>query len=209
MWLVILDERGRPQAWHDTPPAITEALAGLGLPGLQTGRIAVHGGTAPADDAPAHAAGAALAGGPTRRGHAAVDAAALAALHRRFRVRSADRVRLAPGDARWPVLRARFRQRHTHADHELRVFVRGRGLFDLPLPDGRRAQLLCEAGDWLAVPPGVPHAFDAGREPEFDALRLFSAADGWVSQPTADAATAPLPDLDALLAERERLLAPA
>lgn len=208
MWLLILDEHGRPRARHDTPPAVTEALAGLGLPGLQTGHLAVHNdGGSPADD-PAGSGPDARAAG-VLRGSPAVDAAALAALHRRFGVRSADRVRLTPGDARWPQLRAGLRRRHAHADHELRVFVRGRGLFDLPLPDGRRAQLVCEAGDWLAVPPGVPHAFDAGRVPDVDVLRLFSTAEGGLPQPTADADAAPLPDLDALLTARERLLAPA
>ena len=63
--------------------------------------------------------------------------------------------------------------------------------------------LLCEAGDWVALPAGLRHFFDAGDEADFDALRLFTAPDGWVAQPT-DAPAAALPLMDefvALLAE--------
>lgn len=183
MYLVIRDAAGTARSRHDGPDEVARAAAPLGL---RVGRIQV---------------------GPSgRQGLPAVtDAAALAALHREFGVRSADRVRMAPGDARWPMLRSKFRQRHTHTDPELRVFVRGQGLFELALPAGGRAQLLVEAGEWLALPPHTPHAFDAGTVPDFDALRLFASDKGWVSTPTPDAATAPLPDLDRLLAERALL----
>lgn len=107
----------------------------------------------------------------------------LAALGQHFRLHSADRVRLAPGDARWPALRQQFLQEHRHADAEIRFFLAGTGLFHLRTDDGFLG-LLCEAGEWLALPAGAQHRFDAGEAPDFEALRLFGAADGWVAQPT-------------------------
>lgn len=176
MELVIRDARGEPQEQLDTPAAIAERLAPLGL---AVGQLAVHPG-------------------PPRPQVA--DVQGLAALHRRFGIRHADRFSLAPGDGHWPALRAQFRRRHRHADHEIRVFVAGRGLFELPLAGGALAQLVCEAGDWVALPPGQAHAFDAGQRPRFDALRLFAQAEGWQAQPSEDAERAPLPDLDRFLA---------
>jgi len=182
MHLVIRDTAGAQRSRHDDPADIAVHLAPLVV---QAGQLAISQ--------------------RPRNGQATVvDAQALAALHRRFGIRSADRVSLTPGDSRWTLLRSKFRQRHSHSDHEVRVFVRGQGVFDLPLADGGLAQLLCEAGDWVAVPPALPHAFDAGQAPDFDALRLFASHDGWVSTPAPDAASAPLPDLDRLLAERRQ-----
>lgn len=182
MWLQLLDDQGRPLARHDTSAATSQALGGLGVPGLQAGRIAVHAGLAPA-----------------ARG--SVDAPALALLHRRFGVQRADRLRIGPDDGRWPLLRATLRRHRVRDALQLRVFVHGRGLFDLALPDGRRAQLLCEAGDWLAVPAGLPQAFDGGRQADFDVLRLAGAAAPAADGPASPGAgwhKLPPPDLDAL-----------
>lgn len=118
----------------------------------------------------------------------------LDALRGRLQVRSIDRVALAPGHADWPALRARFIAEHTHADAEIRFFLGGAGLFYIRV-DGGHVGLLCEAGDWVVLPAGTRHFFDAGEQPDFDALRLFSAPDGWVARPTgAPAAALPLMD---------------
>ena len=122
----------------------------------------------------------------------------IAALVARYDIRSQDRVALKPGDARWPALRAQFQTEHTHDDFEIRVFVGGRGLFRVRGPDAFYG-LLCEAGDWVSVPAGTQHDFDAGAEPDFDALRLFARPDGWVAKPT-EAARPPLPDFDEFIA---------
>lgn len=123
----------------------------------------------------------------------------LAALGQRFAIRSVDRVRLAPGHADWPALRQKFIAEHTHADAEIRFFLGGAGLFYIRTPEGHLG-LLCEAGDWVALPAGLRHFFDAGDEPDFDALRLFTAPDGWVAQPT-DAPAAALPLMDDFVAQ--------
>lgn len=121
----------------------------------------------------------------------------LDALRDRLVVRSVDRVHIAPDHAGWPELRARFIAEHTHDDAEVRYFLSGSGLFYVRTGDGHLG-LLCEAGDWVVVPPGARHFFDAGERPDFDALRLFSRPDGWVAQPTGAAAPA-LPLLDAFV----------
>ena len=113
----------------------------------------------------------------------------LAALGEQFTIRSVDRVRLKPDHAGWPELRAKFIAEHTHADAEIRFFLGGAGVFYVRTPEGH-VGLLCEAGDWVAVPAGTPHFFDA--------LRLFTAPDGWVAQPTG-AAPSRLPLMDAFV----------
>lgn len=129
-------------------------------------------------------------------------AEALAPLRRQLEVRSADRVTLRPGHADWARLRAGFLAEHAHAQAEIRFFLAGTGLFYVRTGNGF-VGLLCEAGDWVAVPAGAPHFFDGGDEPDFDALRLFGTPDGWAAQPTG----APVPPLPLLNAFTERLLA--
>lgn len=107
----------------------------------------------------------------------------LATLGLQFALHSADRVQMAPGDTRWPALRQQFLQEHRHADAEIRYFLAGTGLFYLRSGDGFLG-LLCEAGEWVALPAGARHCFDAGEAPAFEALRLFGAPNGWIAEPT-------------------------
>lgn len=100
----------------------------------------------------------------------------LDALRERLSIRSVDRVTMRPGNPDWPALRKR-------------------------LPDGH-AGLLCEAGDWVLVPAGTPHFFDAGDRPDFDALRLFSVPQGWKAKFTG-APSPKLPLLDDFVARLE------
>ena len=125
----------------------------------------------------------------------------LAPLRERLSVQSVDRVSLKPGHAGWSALRRQFITEHIHADAEIRYFLGGTGLFYVRT-DGGHLGLLCETGDWVVVPAGTRHFFDAGDEPDFDALRLFSSPDGWQAQPTG----APSPSLPLLDAFRDRLI---
>ncbi len=101
-------------------------------------------------------------------------------------VKSVDRVRVQPDHAGWPALRQKFIVEHTHADREIRFFIGGSGIFYLRTEDGYHG-LLCEAGDWVSLPAGCQHFFDAGEQPDFDALRIFTQPDGWVAKPTGGA----------------------
>ncbi|RCW71409.1 hypothetical protein [Pseudorhodoferax soli] len=119
-------------------------------------------------------------------GLAAVQAAygeELAALGSHFPLHGADRLALAPGDAHWPALRRQFLAEHRQGGAEVRFFLSGTGLFYLRSADGFLG-LLCEAGEWVALPEGLAHAFDAGDAPHVEALRLFVQPQGWVAEPT-------------------------
>jgi 1,2-dihydroxy-3-keto-5-methylthiopentene dioxygenase len=120
----------------------------------------------------------------------------LQALSARLTVQSMDRVQLRPGHSGWPALRQQFLSEHTHDDAEIRYFLDGAGLFYVRLDDGGALGLLCEAEDWVAIPAGTRHWFDAGEQPDFDALRLFSSEHGWQARPVPNAPASTLPLLD-------------
>ncbi|HEY9237679.1 MAG TPA: hypothetical protein VIP10_02465 [Burkholderiaceae bacterium] len=123
----------------------------------------------------------------------------IAALGKRFSIAHIDRVTLTPDHADWTTLRSQFITEHTHADAEVRCFLDGTGLFYVRTSDGFIG-LFCEAGEWVALPAGIRHFFDAGDAPQFDALRLFSQTSGWVAHPTGTTAP-PLPLLDDFVAQ--------
>lgn len=123
---------------------------------------------------------------PTADGLAAVQAVyseELAALGTQFTLHSADRLALAPDDLRWPALRHQFLAEHRHGDAEIRFFLSGTGLFYVRSKQGFLG-LLCEAGEWVVLPAGAAHFFDAGEAPDFDALRLFGQPQGRAAEPT-------------------------
>eukprot|EP01035_Chromulina_nebulosa_P060929 gene60929-83342_t len=75
--------------------------------------------------------------------------------------RSVDVMALAPDHPGRATLRDKFLSEHTHAEDEVRFFVDGEGLFTLH--EGSRVfNMLCTAGDLIAVPAGMKHWFDMG-----------------------------------------------
>lgn len=129
----------------------------------------------------------------------------LDSLKSQLAIRSVDRVTVKPGNPDWPALRQRFLAEHTHADAEIRYFLGGSGLFYIRVEDGHFA-LLCEAGDWVVVPAGIRHFFDAGEQPDFDALRLFSIPQGWEADFNGAQASG-LPTFDEFRARLNTILA--
>ncbi len=111
----------------------------------------------------------------------AADGPELDALKAQLSIRSVDRVSVKSGNPDWPALRQCFLGEHTHADAEIRYFLAGSGLFYIRVDDGHFA-LFCEADDWIVVPAGTRHFFDAGEQPDFDALGLFSIPQGWEAE---------------------------
>jgi len=110
-----------------------------------------------------------------------------------------DAIRMTPDHPDREALRQKFLAEHTHSEDEVRFFVEGCGLFCLHI-DEAVLQVLCEAGDWIAVPAGTKHWFDMGPEPGFCALRFFHNSEGWVAQFSGDPIAAGYPLLDQLLA---------
>ena len=93
--------------------------------------------------------------------------------------RSVDVVSIAPDNPQRDTMRAKFLDEHFHQEDEVRFFVAGSGLFTLHV-DGKVFEVLCEAGDLIAVPDRMTHWFDMGPEPSFVAIRFFTEPDGWV-----------------------------
>ncbi|MDO9434423.1 hypothetical protein [Hydrogenophaga sp.] len=59
--------------------------------------------------------------------------------------------------------------------------------------------LLCEAGDWVLLPAGVPHVFDAGTAPDVELLRLSAGTRGWFPWETGTPLPPALPALEAFV----------
>ena len=93
--------------------------------------------------------------------------------------RTVDVVSIAPDNPNRAEMRKKFLDEHFHKEDEVRFFVAGSGLFTLHVDD-KVYELLCEAGDLVAVPDGMTHWFDMGPEPRFVAIRFFTEPDGWV-----------------------------
>jgi len=106
-----------------------------------------------------------------------------------------DVIRITPAHPERAELRNKFIEEHTHADDEVRYFAEGSGAFYLHLGD-TVVQVLCEAGDLIAVPAGTRHWFDMGPEPQFTSIRLFSSPEGWVGHFTGDPISGSVPRLD-------------
>jgi 1,2-dihydroxy-3-keto-5-methylthiopentene dioxygenase len=113
------------------------------------------------------------------------------------RYRTVDAIRMTPDHPEREALRRKFLAEHTHDADEVRFFVEGSGLFCLHLGE-EILQVLCERGDWIAVPAGTRHWFDMGSRPSFSALRFFDDDRGWVPRFTGDAIAGRYPLLDEL-----------
>ena len=91
---------------------------------------------------------------------------------------TADVLTMRPGLDAYPAMRQKFLHEHTHTEDEVRFFVRGSGNFILHA-EGRVFDAHCTQGDLISVPANVKHWFDAGLEPDFAVLRVFTDTSGW------------------------------
>jgi 1,2-dihydroxy-3-keto-5-methylthiopentene dioxygenase len=98
---------------------------------------------------------------------------------------SADVIKLTPDNPNAPALRTKFISEHIHTEDEIRFFVHGGGHFVMHI-NGRVYDAYCEAGDLISVPANTKHWFDAGEQPYFTALRVFTDTSGWVPHYTGD-----------------------
>jgi 1,2-dihydroxy-3-keto-5-methylthiopentene dioxygenase len=98
---------------------------------------------------------------------------------------SADVLKLTPDNPAAPAMRQKFLAEHTHSEDEVRFFVHGAGNFIMHV-DGRVYDAHCVQGDLISVPRNTRHWFDAGEQPFFTALRIFSDSSGWVPEFTGD-----------------------
>lgn len=112
---------------------------------------------------------------------------------------TADVIKLDPSHPMKDAMRAKFLSEHTHTEDEVRFFHEGTGNFVLHV-GGRVYDAHCARGDLISVPANVTHWFDAGTEPDFTVLRVFTDTTGWTPHYTGSdmaerfpAATAPVP----------------
>ncbi len=111
---------------------------------------------------------------------------------------SADVISLSPDHPQKDELRKKFLDEHTHAEDEVRFFVRGDGLFYLHLDECVYA-LHCVKGDLISVPAKTRHWFDMGANPNFTAIRIFTNPEGWVAELTGDDIAGRFPTYEQLL----------
>ncbi|MFA5985403.1 MAG: cupin [Methylococcaceae bacterium] len=120
-------------------------------------------------------------------------------LKQQYGFQAVDIVSLTPEHPDKAELRQKFLAEHSHDDFEVRFFVEGSGLFYLHI-NGLVYALLCEQGDLISVPAHVYHWFDMGKKPFFKAIRLFTAAEGWVAQFTGSEIAKSFPSYDDYIA---------
>ncbi|MCI0749048.1 MAG: cupin [Nevskiales bacterium] len=106
-------------------------------------------------------------------------------LMKRYDFKSVDVISMDASHPQKEALRDKFLHEHTHDDFEVRFFVEGCGLFNLH-KDGKVYAVLCQRGDLISVPAGIPHWFDMGPQPRLKCIRLFAIPEGWVAQFTGD-----------------------
>lgn len=94
----------------------------------------------------------------------------------------ADVVSMTPEHPQKQALREKFLSEHTHAEDEIRFFVRGEGLFTLHI-ENKIYSVLCRQNDLISIPAGTKHWFDMGDAPTFTAIRFFNTPD-WVAHYT-------------------------
>jgi 1,2-dihydroxy-3-keto-5-methylthiopentene dioxygenase len=98
---------------------------------------------------------------------------------------SADVIKLTPDNPNAATLREKFLSEHTHTEDEVRFFVHGAGNFIMHT-DGKVWDAHCTQGDLISVPANIRHWFDAGEQPFFTALRVFTDTSGWVPHYTGE-----------------------
>lgn len=91
---------------------------------------------------------------------------------------TADVIKLTPDHPQKDAMRAKFLSEHIHTEDEVRFFHAGSGNFVLHV-DGKVFDAHCTPGDLISVPANSKHWFDAGENPHFAVLRVFTDTAGW------------------------------
>lgn len=90
-----------------------------------------------------------------------------------------DVVRIRRGDAKTEEAVRRFDRIHSHDDPEVRLIVRGSGVFGFCDMLGRAMLLHVSAGDLISIPPGVNHWFYCSKNTNATVIRFFSPGFEW------------------------------
>ncbi|HEY6084013.1 MAG TPA: hypothetical protein VIU63_01375, partial [Nitrospira sp.] len=106
----------------------------------------------------------------------------LTLLMAQFGYRTVDVISVTEQTPNLAAIRDKFLREHTHTEDEVRMFVRGDGLFwfHLERPEEEVFAVLCQQGDVISVPANTKHWFDLGPRPSVRAIRIFTDQSGWV-----------------------------
>jgi len=91
---------------------------------------------------------------------------------------TADVIKLTPDHPMKDALRTKVLSEHTHTEDEVRFFHSGTGNFVLHM-EGKVFDAPCGPGDLISVPANSKHWFDAGQNPNFAVVRVFTDTTGW------------------------------
>jgi 1,2-dihydroxy-3-keto-5-methylthiopentene dioxygenase len=129
-------------------------------------------------------------------GDAVVDhAKALVELRRQLGAHVSERVRFSHSGYDGAHPRP---QELTSEDAVACVFLKGTALLSVRTSAGFTG-VLCEAGDWVWLPAGVPHVFDAGESPDVVFLRQSAGRRGWFPLHTGRSLPPGLPPMEAFV----------
>lgn len=97
-------------------------------------------------------------------------------------------------------LRDRSLSEHIHDEAEARFFLCGKALIYVHLNE-RIHIVECNAGDFIVIPPKIPHWFDMGPKPKYACLRWFTSREGTHKQFTGSYMAESTPRWEAILGE--------
>ena len=92
---------------------------------------------------------------------------------------TADVIDVKPDTVGLDAMLAKFSIEHTHDEDEVRLILKGRGLFHIHPASSPVVALEVGAGDLIRVPRGTLHWFDLCGERRIRAIRLFQDTTGW------------------------------
>ena len=92
---------------------------------------------------------------------------------------TADVIDVTPETPNLEAMLAKFSREHWHDEDEVRLIIRGRGLFHIHPRRGALTAIEVEAGDLIRVPRGTWHWFDLCGDRTIRAIRLFQDQSGW------------------------------
>lgn len=118
-------------------------------------------------------------------------------LYERFDTRSLERIRLSLDTAAWENRRRDWRRLRARGEVVVYGVLEGTLLIHLRTDSGY-VGVLCEAGEWLAIPAGLAYALDAGESPNLEALVLSGPPAELVPGEAGDDVPG-LPSLDAFV----------
>lgn len=92
---------------------------------------------------------------------------------------TADVIDIKPDIPNLETMLDKFRPEHWHDEDEVRLIVKGCGIFHIAPEEGDVTAIKMTAGDLIHVPVGTRHWFDLDENRTVRAIRLFQDTSGW------------------------------